>query len=536
MSSDTRFRLIATLLVILIFGFYTAANFVSEDSRIASRWLPDDGLRLGLDLQGGFHLVFGAELEVAEKFELAYLRNVIKEELESQELTTSQLDVDEEALELKVRVIGNSEQARKARGIIQDEVAVLALERTDAQETMVYRLQSDWSRQVRERAMDQVLEVLRRRVSDPINGIQDSVVTRNGVDRILVQIPGSQVDRDQIMRIIDITGLLEFKLVDAAAPTEELLAQQFPDGYPEETVVVLQKDDELGDVLSAYLVPSAPALTGDYLDRASIRMDPRSGWVVDFVFNGEGGKKFRELTRAENRGRQLAIVLDGTIHSAPVINDPIPGGRGFIQGSFTSQEAADLAVILRSGSLSIPIGVEEERSIGPALGADSIRSGIRASILGLSLVLLFILFYYKSSGGYGGISLVINMIVLLGIMSLFKATLTLPGIAGLVLTVGMAIDANVIIFERIREELRVGKSPRAAIDTGFSRARWTILDANITTLITAIVLFQFGSGPIKGFAVTLSIGIVTSVLAALVLTRLLFALYPGDRRVAELSI
>lgn len=536
MSKNLRWRAISMALVVGLFSLYTAANFISEETRRSTIFLPDEGLRLGLDLQGGFHLVYGADLDVAVQRELAYLRDVIKEELGNKNISTSELAVDEERLEITLMPIGGEgDPLDAAKRVIADEVGVLDYKGTD-EGRLTYKLKSSWDKDVRENAMQQVLEVLRRRVSDPINGIQDSVVARNGADRILVQIPGGQVDRDQIIRITEITGLLEFKLVQASAPTEELLAEQYPDGYPEGSVAVVQKEDGTDNVLYAYLVPDTAVVTGEKLDRASIRMDPRAGWVVDFVFDPEGAKLFRKLTASENRGKQLAIVLDGSVHSAPSINDPIPGGRGFIQGSFTSQEAADLAIILRSGSLAIPIGVEEERSIGPALGADAIQSGMRACILGLSLVMLFILFYYKASGGYAGLSLLINMIVLLGVMSMVRATLTLPGIAGLVLTMGMAIDANVIIFERIREELRVGKSPRAAIDTGFNRATWTILDANITTLITAIVLFQYGSGPIKGFAVTLSIGIITSVASALLLTRLFFMLYPGDRKLAELSI
>jgi preprotein translocase subunit SecD len=210
--------------------------------------------------------------------------------------------------------------------------------------------------------------------------------------------------------------------------------------------------------------------------------------------------------------------------------------RGQITGRFTSQEAADLAVVLRAGALSVPVVIEEERTVGPTLGQDSIDSGINASIVGLILIVAFAVGYYRLSGGYASLGLLANLVLLIGIMSLFEATLTLPGIAGLVLTVGMAVDANVIIFERIREELRAGKTPRAAVATGFSKALWTVLDANITTLITALILFEFGTGAIKGFAVTLSIGIVTSVFAALVLTRLLFQVYPGSRPQVQLSI
>ena len=256
--------------------------------------------------------------------------------------------------------------------------------------------------------------------------------------------------------------------------------------------------------------------------------------LVTFEWDAEGGGIFGDLT-GPNIGNPLAIILDGQVRSAPTIQARI-SRMGEITGRFSSQEAADLAVILRAGALPIPVVLEEERTIGPALGSDSIRRGLRASILGLILVVAFSIGYYRISGAYAGVALLANLTLVIGLMSLFQGTLTLPGIAGLVLTVGMAVDANVIIFERIREELRVGKTPRAAIATGFKKARWTILDANITTLITALILFEYGTGPIKGFAVTLSAGILTSVFAALVITRMLFMIHPGDRNLAELSI
>jgi preprotein translocase subunit SecD len=277
-----------------------------------------------------------------------------------------------------------------------------------------------------------------------------------------------------------------------------------------------------------------PAITGDYLTDARVSFDRQQRPLVEFQFNTQGGQIFGELT-AENVGEQLAIVLDDRVYSAPTIRSRI-GSRGQIEGRFTPQEAADLAVVLRSGSLPIPVEIEEERTVGPALGADSISRGVRASILGLVVIVVFSVGYYRLSGGYASIGLLANLLLLTGLMSLFEATLTLPGIAGIVLTVGMAVDANVIIFERIREELRVGKTPRAAIATGFNKAFWTIMDANITTLITALVLFEYGTGPIKGFAVTLSIGVITSVFAALVITRFMFALHPGTRHVESLSI
>jgi len=288
-------------------------------------------------------------------------------------------------------------------------------------------------------------------------------------------------------------------------------------------------------VVAAYLVPAQPDITGDYLEDARSSMDTRrSEWQVEFMWNSDGGAIFGALT-GKNVGKPLAVVLDKQVYSAPVIRDRI-SRQGVITGRFSSQEAADLAVILRAGALPIPVVLEEERTIGPALGADSISRGIQASLLAGILVVAFMVLYYRTSGVYASIGMAVNMVMIVGIMAVFKATLTLPGIAGLALTVGMAVDANVLIFERIREELRGGRAVRAAIATGFDKAFWTILDANITTLLTAMVLYNYGTGPIKGFAVTLAVGLIVNVFCALVITRQLYALHPGDHPVEQLSI
>jgi preprotein translocase subunit SecD len=303
---------------------------------------------------------------------------------------------------------------------------------------------------------------------------------------------------------------------------------------PENTTIAFERDKETDRVLTAYLVGKEADLTGDYLTDARPGFDNQQRPQVDFTFSPAGGELFQELTES-NIGAQLSIILDDRVYSAPTIQSRI-SSRGTISGRFSVEEASDLSVILRAGSLSVPVVIEEERTVGPALGADSIRRGVRAMIVGLVAIILFTAVYYQLSGLYASVALVANLLLLFGVMSMFEATLTLPGLAGIVLTVGMAVDANVIIFERIREELRAHKTPRAAISTGFSKAFWTIMDANITTLGTALVLYNYGTGPIKGFAVTLSIGVVTSVFAALVITRLMFAIFPGDRHVESLSI
>jgi preprotein translocase subunit SecD len=331
------------------------------------------------------------------------------------------------------------------------------------------------------------------------------------------------------------TGHLEFKIVQDYALTEELLKAKHPDGLPAGTVVSPQLEKKTNKVLGVYLLPEAADMRGDQLEDARVTFDnTRSERQVSFTWTADGGRQFGYLTE-KNIGQQLAIVIDGNVISAPRIQSRI-SRQGVITGNFSAEEASDLAVVLRSGALPIPTRIEEQRTIGPALGADSIRRGAIASVVALVLVVGFMAVYYRRSGLYAAFALIVNMLLLLALLSISHSTLTMPGIAGLVLTVGMAVDANVLIFERIREELRSGRTPRAAIATGFDRAFWTILDSNITSLIAAVVLYQYGTGPIKGFAVTLSVGIVTSVFAAIVVTRALYDWKPGNAPVSGLSV
>jgi preprotein translocase subunit SecD len=527
--SRLRLRIGSIAAVVLLFGFYAVANFVPAEQRAASPLLPDNGLRLGLDLRGGIHWVLGVRLDVAVKQELDFLRDNLEGQFGDEGITGLELDVSDDRLV----VTGDSAaDAARVRELVSDTGVLRPV--GDEPGRLEFALTDAWQQEVRTRGMGQVLEVLRRRIGDPIRGIPDSVVTQQGVDRVLVQIPGGQIDRARARELLRVTGFLEFKLVLDAAQTEELLLAKYDGELPEDTEVAFERDKETNRVLGAYLVGETPDLTGKYLKDARVGFDRQQRPIVQFQFNPAGGVIFQELT-SENIGERVAIVLDDLVYSAPAIRSRI-STRGEITGRFTAQEAADLAVVLRAGSLAVPVVIEEERTVGPALGADSIQRGVRASILGLTLILLFIVGYYRLSGAYAAVALLANLLLLIGVMSMFEATLTLPGLAGVVLTVGMAVDANVIIFERVREELRAGKTPRAAVGTGFNKALWTIMDANITTLITALVLFEYGTGPIKGFAVTLSIGVVTSVFAALVITRAMFLVYPGTRHIEALSI
>ena len=527
--SRLRLRIASLAALVLLFGFLAVANFIPEATRLASPLLPDDGLRLGLDLRGGIHWVLGVKLDIAERHELDFLSDVVQERADDDEFSVDSVTVEDGSL---VVVVFSKRDAEAVRSWADEHGGLVSV--SDTGERLSFQLTDDWRSEVRERGMSQVLEVLRRRIDDPITGIPESVVTRQGDDRILVQIPGGQIERSRAREMLRVTGFLEFKIVQDVAPTEELLRARHEPALPEATEIALERDKESNRVINAFLVSERADVTGDYLTDARVQFDNQGRPVVGFTFNSEGGRIFGELTR-DNVGERLGIILDNRVYSAPTIETQI-NMRGQITGRFSPQEAADLAVVLRAGSLAVPVEIEEERLVGPALGADSIDRGLRASILGLVLILFFVIGYYRLSGVYAGVALLANLLLLIGVMSLFEATLTLPGLAGVVLTVGMAVDANVIIFERIREELRTEKTPRGAVNTAFNKAYWTIMDANITTLITALVLYEYGTGPIKGFAVTLSIGVVTSVFAALVITRAMFAVYPGTRPVESLSI
>ncbi len=319
-----------------------------------------------------------------------------------------------------------------------------------------------------------------------------------------------------------------------AAPSRELLTAKLPGGaVPEDQEIVLAVGRD-GQETEALLVPKKAILTGDMLDDARLDFDRRNRPLITFQWNSEGTGIFREFTAA-HIGDRLAAIIDDRVITAPVIQGKI-GRNGQITGDFTREEAANTAVQLRSGALPIPLVIEEERTVGPALGADSIRQGLQATLLGFALVFVFMAIYYSASGMFANAALIVNVLIILGLMSLARATLTLPGIAGVVLTVGMAVDANVIIFERIREELRSGKNTRAAIQAGFNRSFWTIFDSNLTTLLTAVILLVFGRGPVQGFGVVLSIGLTASMFTALVVTRALLDYFYGDSNAKTLRI
>lgn len=377
----------------------------------------------------------------------------------------------------------------------------------------------------KEDATERALEIIRNRIDQ--FGVKEPVITRQGKEGIVVQLPGV-TDRKRAVDLIGKTALLEFKLV---SDDLELLKQaregNIPEGYE------LKKDPREEELL----VRKDASLTGDTLVDASVRFDQSqfNEPYVGFKLNPKGAEIFSKLT-ADNVGKRLAIVLDGVVQSAPVIRERIPRGEGQISGNFKVADANDLAIILRAGALPAPIKIEEERTIGPLLGQDSIRAGIRATLVGGVLVLAFMVLYYFIAGLIANVALILNILYILGFMGLFHATLTLPGIAGLILTIGMAVDANVLINERIREELRLGKSLRAAVAAGYHKAFSAIFDSNLTTIAAAILLFQFGTGPVKGFAVTLTWGIIASMFTAIVVTKVIFELLLGNDMLHKLPM
>ena len=372
-------------------------------------------------------------------------------------------------------------------------------------------------------AVERALEIVRNRIDQ--FGVKEPSIQRQGDNSIAVQLPGV-TDRERAIELIGRTALLEFKMVsDDPAKLEAARAGTVPDGYE------LKTDDETGEQL---LLEKEVALTGESLVTASVKFDQSrfNEPIVALEFNAQGAKKFAQVT-GDNVGRRLAIILDGKIHSAPRINERIPSGQAVITGRFKQEQAADLAIVLRAGALPAPIIMEEERTVGSLLGHDSIQAGVKATIIGGILVVAFMSLYYLLAGVIASLAVALNFLIIMGVLASFHFTLTLPGIAGMILTVGMAVDANVLINERIREELKTGKALRSAVAAGYHKAFSAIFDSNFTTLIAAVLLFQFGTGPIRGFGITLSIGLIASMFTAIVATRVILDLLMLSRVVGS---
>jgi len=493
---------------------------------------PSKSINLGLDLQGGIHLVLGVDADKAIEAQVERAGDTVKAELEKKGIAVSKIE-RRGTTDLAIQIA--SPQSWDTALATTSEV-LGAFDRKEADQAagrIVLTLKPREAVQIRQLAVRQGLETIRNRVDQ--FGVAEPSIQQQGENRILVQLPGVQ-DPERAKALIGKTALLEFKLVDDKIDPETALRTGVPEG--DEILYQRRVDKETHQERKVpFVVQKKAYVTGRDVATARVSIDQNTSEpYVSVDFNTAGGRAFGDLTEA-NVGRRLAIVLDGNIHSAPQIRERIPSGRAQITGGFTSAEATDLAIVLRAGALPAPVQVLEERTVGPSLGADSIRKGLISTGAAALAVVLFMLIYYRLSGLVADLALTLNLLLLMAAMAGFHATLTLPGIAGVVLTIGMAVDTNILIFERIREELRGGKTVRASIDAGFSRAFRTIVDTHVTVLVSAAILYQFGTGPVKGFAVSLAIGILVSLFTAVFFTRLVFDLiYMGSRRVERISI
>ncbi len=501
--------------------------FVVIGSMIWLAYPLSEKINLGLDLKGGMHLVLEVETEKAvETIAERYASN-IKDVLKKKDIDFHSVQKDKD--NNIIIVLLEARDLTPIEDIMNDYPS---LERRDFEKSglrLTYSLSDEKIKRTKDNAVDQALETIRNRVDQ--FGVAEPTIQRQGTRRVIVELPGIK-DPERAINLIGSTALLEFKLVDEEHSLEDALKGDIPEGDE----ILYEKDRKTGKDISPYLLKKQAVLTGDSLTLAEVRIDREYNEpYVGIAFDREGARIFRQIT-GENVGKRLAIVLDNNVYSAPVIRDKISGGEAQITGSFTSEEAHDLAIVLRAGALPAPVNILENRTIGPSLGHDSIKKGIISILIGGIVVILFMIIYYKLSGFVANIALFLNLIIIFGVLAYFKAALTLPGIAGLILTVGMAVDANVLIFERIREELRTGKTVRAAIEAGFAKAFSTIVDANVTTIIAAVVLFQFGTGPIRGFATTLAIGIMASMFTAIFVSRVIFDFVLSIRKIDKLSI
>jgi len=523
-------------LIILLSGILIAfPNALSPDVRARiPKFLPSSAVNLGLDLQGGSYLLLGVDFDQVTRDRAESLMGDIRAGLRKARLPFTDISSRGDTVTVKITDASRVEEARTLLQTLNPNMSSSVLsvggkeyDMTESAGVFTLRMTDAFKTLTRQQVMDQSIEVVRRRIDEL--GTREPTIERSGEDRILVQVPGLQ-DPTQLKNMLGKTAKMTFRLVDEQADPN---ASVPPIG---DEILPLLNERNKNLPPRKVVVQRRVMVSGDRLTDASQGFDQQTGQpIVNFRFDNVGARQFGDVTK-EHVGHRFAIVLDNQVISDPNINSVILGGSGYIIGSFTSQQANDMAILLRAGALPAPLKPLEERSVGAELGADSIKAGRFSAVAGLALVALFMILRYGLFGLFADIALTLNVVLLLAALTAFGATLTLPGIAGIVLTMGMAVDANVLIYERIREEQRNGRTMLAAIDTGFRRAMATIIDANMTHLIASLILFELGSGPVKGFAVTLAVGIITSFFTAVMVTRLIVITWLNAARPRKLMV
>ncbi len=519
-----KFRGILILAVLVVGLVFAIPSFLGKEEMPQGWFGPKSKIKLGLDLQGGIHLVLKVDSIKAVEQRLGVIAGDLKPQMISERIRYNKAAfIAPDKLVVEVRTKEDSDALSKLMVDAYPYLVEVDSKTEGGSTSFTYEMKPQEVQKIRDQAVAQALETIRNRVDQL--GVSETSIIPEGKERIILQIPGL-TDPERAKKIIGKTAALEFKLVDEEHSVESAVSGDVPEG----SYVAYMKDGKQPILLRQHAV-----LTGSMIDDARVSIKSTNEPYVSISFNAEGGRIFERVT-GENIGKRLAIILDGKVYSAPVIRDAIAGGNAMIEGRFSDQEAKDLAIVLRAGALPAPVDILEERIVGPSLGDDSIRMGIMACLVGGLLVITFMAVYYKFSGMLANIALIGNIVLLTGVMAAFHATLTLPGIAGIVLTIGMAVDANVLIFERIREEVRLGRTPKMAVEAGYKNAMSSVVDSNITTLIASLILFQFGTGPIKGFAVTLSVGILSSMFTALVVCKWVQEWLVNIRKIERISI
>jgi len=528
---DWRFYLI----ILFLFGsiYVLIPTFVRDIPKNVRKFFIVEPVKLGLDLQGGIHVLLEVDTKKAYEADLLGKTSQIKEALSKKGLLYEYVKVENEGIVISTPFKDKWDEMEK---IITKElfskVDVIKVKEDSA--SITYRLEFDAKikEQVEQSAVKQALETIRNRIDQ--FGVTEPIIHTQGKDNIVVELPGIKEPKRAI-ELMGKTAMLEFKLV-----REDITPEMISKGnIPLEVELIPERriNRETGEIQQYTIaVNREPLLTGKLLQDAQVRINNQFNQpYVWMKFNAEGARVFERVT-GENVGKRMAIILDGVSYSSPVIRDRIGGGEAVIEGNFDFKEAADLAIVLRAGSLPAPVKVIQNITVGPTLGMDSIKKGLVSTIIAFIAVLVFMAVYYKKAGIIAISVLILNLLYLLAVVAAMRATLTLPGIAGIILMIGMGVDSNVLIFERIKEEFRIGKTVRNAIESGFKNAFWTIVDSHITTLITAAILFQFGTGPIKGFAVTLTIGIAINLFTVLIGTKSVYDYLIWNKKITKLSI